>query len=436
VGLTASAFRPLRSRNFALVWAAALVSNIGTWMQTVAVGVLVTDLTGQARWTGLVAAAAFIPSGLLGPIGGAVADRLDRRRWLLLTTIGETALAVVLAVLAAAGEASPGMVTLVVFAGGCMASLGFPAYQAMLPDLVERDDLLGAISLGSAQYNFGRIIGPALAGALISLGSYSLAFAVNAVSFGAVVIALLLVRLPVRPAVESTARLWARIAEGARTAAAEPGCRAAITLIAVTALLVSPFIALVPAFAQVLLGGSEAATATLVTAQGIGAVAGALAQAPLADRFGRRRVLTADLLAAPCAVAVYALMPNVASAAVALMVVGAAYIGVLSGLNTVVQLRAPDGMRARVLSIYMLALGVVYPIGAVAQGALADRIGLRLVTAGGALLLLGLVLVLRWRRSPLLAALADQDGTVDLNAPGPVNTPGRQRDGVTTTARG
>jgi len=309
--------------------------------------------------------------------------------------------------LAAAGEASPAVVTLVVFAGGCMASLGFPAYQAMLPDLVHRDDLLGAISLGSAQYNFGRIIGPALAGALISLGSYSLAFAVNAISFGAVVIALLLVRLPLREAVETTAGMWARIVEGARTAAAEPGCRAAVTLIGITAFLASPFIALVPAFAQVLLGGGEAATATLVTAQGVGAVAGALAQAPLADRFGRRRVLTADLIAAPAALVVYALMPNVAFAALALMFVGAAYIGVLSGLNTVVQLRAPEGMRARVLSIYMLALGVVYPIGAVVQGAIADRIGLRWVTAGGALALVAVIGLLWARRSPLLTALAD-----------------------------
>jgi MFS family permease len=303
----------------------------------------------------------------------------------------------------------------------------------MLPDLVDRDDLLGAISLGSAQYNFGRIIGPALAGALISLGSYTLAFAVNAASFGAVVIALLLVRLPVTPVVEATAGMWSRIVEGARTAASEPGCRAAVTLIGITALLASPFIALVPAFAQVLLGGGEAATATLVTAQGVGAVAGALAQAPLAERFGRRRVLTVDLLAVPVALIVYALMPNVASAAAALLVVGAAYIGVLSGLNTVVQLRAPEGLRARVISIYMLALGVIYPIGAVVQGAIADRVGLRWVTAGGALSLLAVILVLRWRQSPLLTALGDPP---PLNAPGPVNIDGRQRDGVTTAARG
>ena len=155
---------PLRHRDFALVWSAALVSNVGSWMQTVAVGVLVTLHTGQARWTGLVAAAAFLPMGLLSPVGGAMADRHDRRRWLLLTTVGETVFAGILTALAATGNAGPVWVTLAVLGGGAMTAIGLPAYQALLPDLVGPDDLLGAISLSSAQWNLGRVIGPALAG--------------------------------------------------------------------------------------------------------------------------------------------------------------------------------------------------------------------------------------------------------------------------------
>jgi MFS family permease len=187
-----------------------------------------------------------------------------------------------------------------------------------------------------------------------------------------------------------------------------------ISLIGVTALLVSPFIALVPAFAQVLLGGGEAATATLVTAQGVGAVAGALAQAPLAARWGRRRLLVRALTAVPCALVLYSLMPNVAAAALALVVVGAAYIGVLSGLNTVVQLRAPDGLRARVISLYMLALGTVYPIGSVVQGAIADQVGLRVVTAGGAIGLLAVLAAVAVWRPAVFAALDDVDDVDDV----------------------
>ncbi len=131
-----TSLRPLRSRNFALIWSAALVSNVGSWMQTVALGVLVFARTGQPGWTGLVAAAGFVPIGLLAPVGGALADRLDRRRWLIVTTLAETAFAVVLAVLAAAHHDPPGVLVVLSFLGGAAGAIGFPAYQAMVPDLV------------------------------------------------------------------------------------------------------------------------------------------------------------------------------------------------------------------------------------------------------------------------------------------------------------
>ena len=191
-----TSLRPLRSRNFALIWSAALVSNVGSWMQTVALGVLVYSRTGQPGWTGLVAAAGFVPIGLLAPIGGALADRLDRRRWLIVTTLAETAFAVVLAVLAATRHDPPGVLVVLSFLGGAAGAIGFPAYQAMVPDLVPREDLLGAVSLSSAQFNLGRVIGPALAGLVLLTQNYALVFGVNAASFGAVVVALLMVRLP------------------------------------------------------------------------------------------------------------------------------------------------------------------------------------------------------------------------------------------------
>lgn len=406
--LALASLRPLRRRDFALVWSAALVSNIGTWLQTIAVGVLVTELTGQARWTGLVAAAAFVPIGVLSPVGGAIADRVDRRRLLLWTTVGETVAAVLLAVVVGTGHATPLAVTLLVFAGGCMTALGFPAYQAILPDLVDREDLLGASSLSMAQYNLGRIVGPALAGLVLVVGSYTWAFALNAVSYGAVMVALLMVRLRgPAPAAEGPARLWARIVAGARGARAEPGCWAAIVAIAVTALLLSPFIALIPAVTVKLFGGGEGATSLLVGAQGLGAVAGALSLASLARRYGHHRVVVTGLLVLPFLLAAYAVAPTLAAAAVVLVAVGAGYVGVLSGLGTIVQLRAPEALRARILSLYMVALGTVYPLGAVLQGALGDRWGLRVVTAGAAAVYLAVLVVTGLARPDLVAALDD-----------------------------
>jgi len=402
-----SSLQPLRRRPFALVWGAALVSNIGSWVQTVAVGVLVTALTNQARWTGLVAAAAFLPIGLLSPVGGALADRVDRRRLLMLTTVGEAAFAVLLTVLAATGTATPLNVTLVVLGGGCLTALGFPAYQAILPDLVPREELLSAISLSTAQYNLGRVVGPALAGLVLVGGSYTFAFAINAASYGAVLVALLAVRLPPPVPGDEEGGLWRRIRAGMRGAVAEPGCRTAIITIAVAALLLSPFIALIPAVAIKLLDAGEGGTSVLITAQGVGAVVGALAITSLAARFGRRRLLTAILVVLPILLMLYAASPNLVVATVALAAVGAAYIGILSGLATVVQLRAPAHLRARVVSLYMVALGSVYPIGAVIHGVLGDLVGLRRVTAGAAVIFLVLLGATVARRPGFLAALDD-----------------------------
>lgn len=383
-----SSLQPLRYRNFALIWVAALVSNVGSWMQTVTVGILVTARTGKPGWTGLVAAAAFVPIGLLSPLGGALADRLDRRRWLLATTCGETAFAAALTALAASGHTSPGLVTLLVFGGGAMAAIGFPAYQAMLPDLVPSADLGAAISLSSAQFNLGRVIGPALAGVAIVAGGYPWAFGINAASFAAVVAALLVVRLPAPVPGPVGISLARRLWDGARTTASIPGCRSAVVLISVVALTASPFIALVPAVAAKLFGSGAAGTSVLVTAQGIGAVTGALLITPLGRRFGRLRVLQGDLIAVAVLLAGYALAPNLAVAAVAIALLGAAYIGVLAGLNTTVQMHAPVAQRGRILGIYMMALGLLYPLGAVVQGDIANHVGLRSVTLGAASLLL------------------------------------------------
>jgi MFS family permease len=379
-------------------------------MQTVALGVLVFARTGQPGWTGLVAAAAFVPIGLLAPLGGAVADRLDRRRWLIVTTLGEMAFAAVLAVLAATGHDPPVALVVLALLGGAAGAVGFPAYQAMVPDLVPPEDLLGAVSLSSAQFNLGRVIGPALAGLVLLTHDYGLVFGVNAASFAAVVVALLMVRLPRVVAHVRGAGIWSRIADGVRAAKTEPGCRSAIELIAFVALFASPFIALVPAMSGVLHRDgvtTQVATAILVTAQGVGAVAGALVLPTLAERLGRRTMLQGALFGLPALLVLYGLAPALWLSALALMAVGAGYIAVLSGLNTVVQLRAPAEARGRILSIYMMGLGIVYPIGAILQGAVANRTGVRAVTVAGAVILWSGLALLAALRPTVFSALGD-----------------------------
>lgn len=407
-----AAVRPLRHRNFALLWSAGVVSTIGTWMQTVAVGVLVTDMTGRATWTALAFVAGFVPRGLLAPVGGALADRLDRRRGLVVGNLVDAALAALLTLAVATGRATPGLITAVTFVSGCVGALRMPFHQALLPDLVPRDDILGAVSLGWAQWNLGRVIGPALAGLVVAFGSFSLAFALNAASFLAVVVALLAIRLPVhqRSADQDTG-LVDQIREGARAVARDPGCRAAVVLVGAAALLVAPFMALIPAVASVLVGGGAEATAratgALTTAQGLGSVVSALALAPLAERFGRRRVLMSSLVVTPVLVVPYALSGTVPLAFAALVLVGGAYTAILSALGTVMQLRAGAAVRGRALSLFHATLTTAFPLGSLAQGVVADRLGLRPSAIGGAALFLVVVGGLQVLRPRLLEALDD-----------------------------
>jgi MFS family permease len=400
-----AALAPLRHRNFAILWTASLVSNVGTWMQTVAIGALVVSKTGEASWAVLVAAGAFLPIGVLSPLGGALADRLPRRPMIAAGNLAEALVAAALAMLISTGHDAPlsllGLVTL----QGCASALIGPFSQAILPDLVPRSQFLAATSLNSAQWNAGRIVGPALAGATIAAFGFGASFAANAVSFLAVVVAVLFVRLsppPGRPG-----PVVAALREGLAATRAQPTCRAAIIAMAVVAFVGAPFIALVPAMALRLAHGGPtavaAATSQLTTAQGLGAVAGALLLAPLAARIGRGRLLGWSLALLPATLAWYGLAPSRWWGIVALFVVGLVYLGVLSGLSTAVQLAAPPAYRGRVISFFQVALGVSYPVGALLQGPLADAIGVGWTTAGSAVVL-ALVTLIAWSRRPDFAA--------------------------------
>jgi MFS family permease len=394
-------------------------------METVGVGILVTTTTHQAGWTGLVAAAAFVPNAFLGPVGGALADRLPRRRVLLTTTTVQTVLAATLTLLAATDSAHPGVVALIVLGAGCAMALGFPSYMALLPDLVPRDDLPGAVALSSAQWNLGRVIGPALAGIVIGIGGYEWAFGFNTVSFLAVIAVVLSLRLP-PPAPVREASILESIRAGARFARADPGLRVVIAYMALNSLLAAPFIALVPAVALKVFGSGDYGTSLLVTAQGIGAVLMGLALGPLFARFGGRRVLLGVLGGLPLALLAYAAAPNLAVAVLTIFAVGFLYLGALSSFTTIAQLRAPTELRGRVLSLLMVLLGTLYPLGSVLQGAIADRIGLRATTAGAGILMGASLLLVGAVRPDLAGAL---DEPVDSGAPEGADARAGQGDG-------
>ncbi|MCZ7535118.1 MAG: MFS transporter [Acidimicrobiia bacterium] len=407
-----ASFAPFRHRPFALFWSGAFVSNIGTWMETVAIGIYVTDKTGLSTWTGIVAAAGFLPTAVLGPVGGALADRYPRRLILLSTSLVQTVLAGFLTALAIAGEPAPLTVTLVVFGSGIASSIGFPAYQALLPDLVPPDDLPGAIGLSSAQWNLGRVIGPLLAGVIIHVGGLAWALGVNTVSFLAVIGVLAVLSLPA-PHPDGHERILAAIRSGVRYAWREPGQRIVLESMALVTLLAAPFIALMPAMSIKVLHEGAIGTSVLVTAQGVGAVTMGLSMGGLGRRYGQRRVLTAMLTGLTPALLLYAFAPVLSLSAAAVFLLGALYLGTFSSFTTITQLRAPKYLRGRVISVNLVILGAVYPAASVAQGAIADRVGLRATTAGAALLMAGVLLFVRLRdpgRTAVLDMPAETSG--------------------------
>lgn len=394
---------PLRHRAYARLWTGAFVSNIGTWMETIVLGIYVTDRTGQAAWTGTVAAAGFVPIALLAPLGGALADRIPRRALLMTTTLAETGFATLLTLLFIIGDPSAPVVALIVFGTGVGAALGFPAYQAMLPDLVPEEDLPGAMALSSAQWNLGRVIGPALAGIVVKYAGFSWALGFNAASFLAVAFVLTTLHLP-PPAPHRGESIWRSMSDGARFVRGDPGLRVSVAAMCVNTLLAAPFIALVPAMAQKVFDNKDG-TSLLVTAQGLGAVTMALSLGALVHRFGSRRVLNTVLVALPPALVAYAYAPALALSATTLFFVGAFYLGALSSFMTIAQMRAPSAMRGRVLAVNNVVLGTLYPLGAVVQGRIADSIGLRATTAGAAVLMAATVLAVRLTRPGITSPL-------------------------------
>jgi MFS family permease len=361
-------------------------------MQTVALGIYLQQRTHNALWLGLLTMAAWTPSIIGSPLGGAVADRWNRQHWIQANNLVMATTASALAVAALTHHLTPQLACYLAVVDGFCGAASWAAWQSLLPDLVDRDEVLAAVSLSSAQFNLGRIIGPMLAAVALALGSAGICFAINAASFVFVVIMFSFVHTPARPSPTTSMRLWAETVVGAKRAWGVKGCRYPILGVAVVAVTVSPFIALVPAMAIDVLHAGKFGTTWLVTAQGVGAVIGALTLPGLAKRTSRILVLRLSLFAAVAAEAMYGLAPTLALSVMALMVLGGAYVGIMTGLNTSVQLHAPREERSRILALYTLSLSLAYPFGALIQAALSRVWGVRSITEVGAGLM-ALVLV-------------------------------------------
>lgn len=388
----ARTFRALRHRDFALFWTAQAVSLSGSWMQSVAQGWLVLRLSNSPLALGWVGFSAFLPVLLFTLVGGVAADRLPRRRLLLVTQALAMAQAAGLAILTGTGAVQVWHVCVFAFALGTVNAFDIPIRQSLFLDLVGRDDLPNAIALNAAAFNGARLVGPSVAGLVLAAYGETACFALNAVSFLAVLAGLALVRVPrTRPV--ASGRSWSDgVVEGIRFAWRTRTVRAVLGTVAVSAIFGMPYSVLMPAFARDVLHGDQRTLGFLMGATGAGAVLGALAVAGRRSTRRAGRIVGGSMAVFGAAIAVLSLARSFLPAAAALVVVGAAMIGQMSTANAWLQLESPPLLRGRVVSLYVLMFLGMSPFGSLLGGWVAGTMGTPWALGlGGAVCLLGAV---------------------------------------------
>lgn len=365
--------RPFAHRDFALFWSGALISNIGTWLQNVALAWLVLELTDSAFWVSMVTFSQFIPTLLFGLFGGLVADRLDRRRVLLVTQSLAMSFAAALAIVTWTGHASVATLLPIIGAAGVTMAFNAPSFQALIPDLIPSRLILDAVSLNSTQFSIARVAGPAIGGVILATHGAGWAFGVNALSFLAVIGALLAIRTQRHdPPTSSGARA---LFGGVRAASESPAILALLAATAIVSVFGAPVIALLSVMAKHVLHRGAGGYGALFAVFSLGAVAGALATGAIVRRFGLRMSVGGGMGVLAVLVALFALSRNIVTSSLLLVGIGVVYTMSVSATNSGLQTAVPARKRGRVMSLYMMAWGGLFPVGALMAGIIASHIG-------------------------------------------------------------
>jgi MFS family permease len=367
--------RALRHRNFRLFFVGQLVSLIGTWMQTVAQSWLVYRLTGSAALLGAIAFAGQIPVFLFSPIGGSVADAVDRRKIVIGTQTAAMILAIGLAFLALSGEIRMWQIFTLSALLGIVNAFDIPARQSLLVELVGREDLMNAIALNSSMFTGARIVGPAVAGALVAVVGEGWCFFLNGVSYIAVLVGLFLMRVPPRPIKPSQETPLGRMIAGFRYVVQTAPVRALLLLLGLSSLMGAPYFTLMPIFADEILARGARGLGILMSASGAGALLAALVLAHREDLRGLTRWVAVSSAGFGVALVAFSLSQTFWLSAALLVPVGFAMMVQMAASNTLIQSMAPDELRGRVMSVYTMMFMGMAPLGALLAGWTAERFG-------------------------------------------------------------
>jgi MFS family permease len=374
-------FRSLHIRNYRLWFFGQIVSTSGTWMQSVAQGWLVLRVTGSAIDLGVTVALQFLPFLLFGPWGGVVADRFDKRQVLVATQSLFAVQALVLGLLTLTGVVQIWMVWVLAFLMGVVNVVDNPTRQSFAVEMVGPEDLANAVGLNSVIINSSRIIGPAIAGLLIATVSLSAAFLVNAVSFVAVIASLATMDVQALQRARPVPRAKGQVRAGLRYAWSLPDLRIPLLLLAVIGALGYNFSVLLPLMAKVAFHKGGGTYGALLSAMGVGALAGALIAA--SRRRPSRRLLTGSALAFGAFSLLVAWAPTLHLGMIALVPMGAAGIIYVATTNSLLQLGAKASMRGRVMALWAMVFLGSTPIGGPLAGFVAGRLGPRAALALG-----------------------------------------------------
>ena len=383
-------------RGFRLLWAGAFLSSVGTWIQDVALSWLIHSRMGDPFYLGLRSFAQEVPLLAFMLLGGAVADRIDRRLILLSSQWFQMAMALLLGVLYLTGHLGIVAIVLIAFATGLMQSQSAPTYQAVITSLVPRDRIANAVALNSLQFNLSRAIGPVVAGLLLAHAGAGWCFAANALSFVGVILALQTIEFPL-PVAGPRESLRESLLAGLRHVNGTPRLRAATLFAAAASFLAFPLITYLPVIAGDVLKTGASGYSLLLTSVGIGAIAGAVGTAHRGHAAGRGRLMLLAFAFFGFVTVGAALSRWQWLSMVLLVGSGFALTTAFSTLNSLVQEMAPDALRGRVLSIFGLAFRGGGPVGSLIAGGLVRQAGAPAVMAAYAagLLCLASFLLLR-----------------------------------------
>lgn len=394
-------FRALRHRNFLLFWSGAFLSNTGTWMQAVAQGWLVLQLSDSPFWLGFDGFMGTAPGLLLTLAGGVFADLMDRRQLLIYTQIVAGLAALTLGILVVTHVVQVWMILGLSFVTGCCLAIAGPSYMALVFDLVDRKDLANAVALNSTQFQLARVLGPVFAGIGFKLFGVAGCFFANAVSFVFVVIGLKMVRFDRREKVEGAPVRSMKdkgafihdLVEGFRYVGKRPRVSILLIISAVTSMFGAPYISMTPVFARDVFHLGATGLALLMGTAGAGALVGALFLAYLGDfRHKGWFVLGGDFAFAVCLIC-FSLSTRVGVSLIFLFLLGFGIVCSVAVSNTLLQKLVTDEMRGRVMSMFMLSFIGAMPIGNLIAGAASHRFGVQHTLAAGGLIIAVFVVV-------------------------------------------